>query len=722
MNYISVKDAAEKFKLSERRIQKLCEMNRIKGCHMVSGVWLIPVDAKKPYDERLSESPEDTDCLSLKDLCDELSISMATGRNWIKLGKLAPTYVYMKTPYFSKEYAENFKKTLISGQNKALRNRRNKKFVSGNTTYNFYISEHSKNNILLQKLFDIITKEKIELSTNVIQYIIADCALHLFSARLQLTYQGQNNLLFKFLNNDIILDRYRRLIDILIDDTRSALEFCDKHQALFDLDYKHMANEDVLGFIYISCKNLGNRKTTGLYYTPTEIVKKLISKLNIDAHHKILDPCCGTGNFLLQLPEILSFDNIYGNDIDSISVKIARINMALKYPDIGVEKICEHITEMNYLTEFYKTGFDYIIGNPPWGYEFNDEEKKELRKKYKATSGKNIESYDIFIENALSNLTANGQLSYVLPEAILNVKAHMDIRNIILKSSSIRYLEFLGNVFDGVQCPSIILQIANTGRPLSTIGMSVNNKRQIFSIAIERNITSEYFSFTATDQEYMVLQKIKNTAGISSLAGNADFALGIVTGNNKEYISSQKNSKNEMVLKGTNISKYHINRADSYIVFEPEHFQQAAPVEMYRAPEKLLYRFICNQLVFAYDNKQTLSLNSCNIVIPKLKGAKIKYILAILNSRIAQFIYKKEINSFKVLRSHIESIPIPMADEETQNKIIAAAEPLIQGQDLEKASELYNELDNMIFKLFKLTPEEQNIIKSAVDESQIFLV
>ena len=38
MDYISVKEAAKRFELSERRVQKLCETNRIKGCNMVSGV------------------------------------------------------------------------------------------------------------------------------------------------------------------------------------------------------------------------------------------------------------------------------------------------------------------------------------------------------------------------------------------------------------------------------------------------------------------------------------------------------------------------------------------------------------------------------------------------------------------------------------------------------------------------------------------------------------
>ena len=119
MDYISVKEAAEKFELSARRVQKLCETNRIEGCNMVSGVWLIPSDATKPVDERLSGIPDSDEHLTLKELCDELSISTATGRNWIKLGKLTPEYTQKRVPYFSKKYVANLRAELQSGENKA---------------------------------------------------------------------------------------------------------------------------------------------------------------------------------------------------------------------------------------------------------------------------------------------------------------------------------------------------------------------------------------------------------------------------------------------------------------------------------------------------------------------------------------------------------------------------------------------------------------------------
>lgn len=720
MDYISVKEAAVKFELSERRVQKLCETNRIDGCNMVSGVWLIPDTAIKPSDERLSEIPDSIDCITLKELCEELSISTATGRNWIKLGKLTPEYTEKKTPYFSKNYVGTLRAELQSGENKALKSRRNKKFVSGNSLYNSYVSEQCKNIPTLQKLLALASDCKIDLDVSTIQLLVADCALHLFISKNDIQINEHNNILLQFLLKELSIGEYDCLISDLIENTDFAISFCKKYPLLFNMEYVYEANEDVLGLIYISCKNIGNRKVTGSYYTSTKVVKTLINKLKFQKSQKILDPCCGTGNFLLQLPKHITFDSVYGNDIDTASVKITRLNMALKY-GVPIKAIYDHITELDYLINYTNKDFQYIIGNPPWGYEFSEGKKSKLRSIYKSTSGKNIESYDVFIEQALNHLSDDGHLAYVLPEAILNVKAHTDIRKIILESCSIKNLDFLGNAFDGVQCPCIILDLQCTHSALSTLGMNVNTGTETFTINTERTVNPEYFSFTTADAEYTVINKIRNIPNASYLLGNADFALGIVTGNNKEYISDKKNESNEMVLKGANISKYHINPTTNYIIFKPESFQQIAPTEMYRAQEKLLYRFISSQLVFAYDNKQTLSLNSCNIVIPKIPGIKMKYVLAILNSRIAQFIYKREFNSVKVLRSHIENIPIPTVDESTQDNIIALTEKLISGLEIQEAEKTYDELDILVSQIFNLNSDEFEIIKKAVDGENKFL-
>lgn len=52
MDYISVQEAAKKWDISERRVQKLCEVSRIPGVVRFSRLWLIPKDAEKPCDKR----------------------------------------------------------------------------------------------------------------------------------------------------------------------------------------------------------------------------------------------------------------------------------------------------------------------------------------------------------------------------------------------------------------------------------------------------------------------------------------------------------------------------------------------------------------------------------------------------------------------------------------------------------------------------------------------
>ena len=52
LDFISVKEAAEKWGISERRVQKLCEENRIDGVLRFGHSWMIPKSAQKPDDLR----------------------------------------------------------------------------------------------------------------------------------------------------------------------------------------------------------------------------------------------------------------------------------------------------------------------------------------------------------------------------------------------------------------------------------------------------------------------------------------------------------------------------------------------------------------------------------------------------------------------------------------------------------------------------------------------
>ena len=52
MDYITVRQTVEKWGISERRIQKLCEEKRIDGVLRFGRSWMIPKGADKPADAR----------------------------------------------------------------------------------------------------------------------------------------------------------------------------------------------------------------------------------------------------------------------------------------------------------------------------------------------------------------------------------------------------------------------------------------------------------------------------------------------------------------------------------------------------------------------------------------------------------------------------------------------------------------------------------------------
>lgn len=53
MEYMTIKEAAVKWGLSERRIQEICVLEKVPGVHKFGREWAIPIDAAKPADGRI---------------------------------------------------------------------------------------------------------------------------------------------------------------------------------------------------------------------------------------------------------------------------------------------------------------------------------------------------------------------------------------------------------------------------------------------------------------------------------------------------------------------------------------------------------------------------------------------------------------------------------------------------------------------------------------------
>ena len=187
------------------------------------------------------------------------------------------------------------------------------------------------------------------------------------------------------------------------------------------------------------------------------------------------------------------------------------------------------------------------------------------------------------------------------------------------------------------------------------------------------------------------------------------WGLGIVTGDNKNKLSSICLKGMEKIYTGKEIQKYILKSAKNYIYFDRNNLQQVAKDEIYRAEEKLVYKFISNKLTFAYDNTKSLFLNSANILIPFIPSMCIKSILAFLNSTLFQFAYIKLFGEIKILKGNLLELPFPEIFKETDNTISSSVNKILNGNN----SEIKN-IDSYIFSIYNYSATQIEYIKRSV--------
>ena len=639
----------------------------------------------------------DEDYLTYEEVSEVLGISSATVRNWVKLGHIKPASVHLGNR-FLRSHINEIKSNITDGSLPKLNKRANKtKAISESIP-----TEYADNNEVLEPISAITKLTKaFNLDKDSVLFVTALNLLTkagLISNTQNLSINGISY------SNDIIKSEIEDWLH-----TKEDLQLTTHYKDV--LNAKVPINCDFLGLLHQTFLFEGEKAKTGSYYTPKYIVDEVVTQ-NIKKGRIVLDPCCGTGQFLLLASEkIDNPSNLWGFDIDKNAVRLAKINLFLKFPN--------HIFKPNIylrnslLHECEDTpNFDIVITNPPWGSHFTHDEELMLKRKYRDI--KSNEAFAYFLDAGMAFLKEGGTLSYILPESILNIKIHKDIREKILKQTTIKKIKYFKRPFDGVFTNAIRIDLINRKTDKNVFIAEKNGS--LFQPEQKRISTNDDFIFDVfTDTNDAVLTDKVYAVKHTTLKDNAIWALGIVTGDNKKHIQDQKGSESEPILTGKDIKRFCTKKPSKFIKFIPDQFQQVAPDEKYRAKEKLLYKFISKHLVFAYDDKQTLTLNSANILIPTIPNYPIKTILALFNSTLYQFIFEKKFGAIKVLKSHIEQLPLPDINKEKHIKFERLIDELLKKDlDIQERRSLYKKLDDEVMNLFSFDEQEKKQICNGV--------
>ncbi|MFY9259978.1 MAG: TaqI-like C-terminal specificity domain-containing protein [Gallionella sp.] len=632
-----------------------------------------------------------------------VGVSSATLRNWTKAGHITPVNT---TPLsFSEMAVFGLKNQLSAGTLHKLKTRANK----ARSEASILPSEYALNDALLDNIQAIIALVRHhKLDTERVLFV---AALHLLALEQELTRAASPDLF----DLDSITSWRRNALRIEIENWRATLGDIGNAAQYATLDdlFTSVVAEDYLGLLYQSLAIEGQKSEGGAYYTPSEIVANSLHPFAESRQAVFLDPCCGTGKYLIFAAHLLKLkpENIYGFDIDPLAVRLARINLliALKQDEFSPHIYClDALNDLATGDVFCETNnligsVDIVATNPPWGAYKN--RNSSLQFANQIQSG---ETFSMFLAKSLSLLRAGGEFSFVLPEAILKIRTHADIRKLMLAQGSIKKIVKLGRAFTGVFTPVIRLDFIK-GEPDSTWRVAIEDGQHLSYIEQSRFLVNDHFAFDidVSEHEAVLLNKIYATAHLT-LANHAEWALGIVTGDNKKFILDAEEAGAEAVFRGTDIHAFRLGEPRSFIRFTPSHFQQVAPARFFRLPEKLVYRFISKTLVFAYDDKQRLTLNSANILMPQLPNMRIKVVLAYLNSSIFQYVFQKKFATHKVLRGDLEKLPFPVITQRVHDQIEAMVEAILAGSDM------CNDLNTLIFSTFNLSNEEIAHIQNEV--------
>lgn len=492
---------------------------------------------------------------------------------------------------------------------------------------------------------------------------------------------------------------------------------------------------------------------------------------------KIIDPACGSGAFLITAFEFLLnynkylddkiFDlvgtsdlfsdrtkeilqnNIFGVDLNKESVEITKLSLWLKTADknktlaslennikcgnslIDDPEIAGNLAfnwEKEFPEIFANGGFDIVVGNPPYGVNFDDKTKKYLLEFDKLVP--DYEIYIYFISLYRKILKNNGYLSYIFPNTFLSTLFGKKYRENLFNTITVKEIIDLSNdnTFVDASVRTIIFSFKNILENsdikfLKTRDKTFYSFKDYLKNEVMENIENIASLFFQNKKEKEIISKIKNN---QKLADFFEVSQGLIpydkyrghdeyTIKNRIWHSNVKKDETyKKELKGEDVKQYLLNWNNELWISYGEWL--AAPRERkFFVNKRILIREITKDKLFAcYTEEEFYNTPSLINVINEKDILELKYILTIINSKLLGWYHNKTSPKAnkglfpKILVNDVRNLPLVNISLEKQQPFIEKADKMLSlNKELQDLSQKFQRMLLRKFDLEKLSTKLQ---------------
>ena len=492
---------------------------------------------------------------------------------------------------------------------------------------------------------------------------------------------------------------------------------------------------------------------------------------------KIIDPACGSGAFLITAFEFLLnynkylddkiFDlvgtsdlfsdrtkeilqnNIFGVDLNKESVEITKLSLWLKTADknktlaslennikcgnslIDDPEIAENLAfnwEKEFPEIFANGEFDIVVGNPPYGVNFDDKTKKYLLEFDKLVP--DYEIYIYFISLYRKILKNNGYLSYIFPNTFLSTLFGKKYRENLFNTITVKEIIDLSNdnTFVDASVRTIIFSFKNILENsdikfLKTRDKTFYSFKDYLKNEVMENIENIASLFFQNKKEKEIISKIKNN---QKLADFFEVSQGLIpydkyrghdeyTIKNRIWHSNVKKDETyKKELKGEDVKQYLLNWNNELWISYGEWL--AAPRERkFFVNKRILIREITKDKLFAcYTEEEFYNTPSLINVINEKDILELKYILTIINSKLLGWYHNKTSPKAnkglfpKILVNDVRNLPLVNIPLEKQQPFIEKADKMLSlNRELQDLSQKFQRMLLRKFDLEKLSTKLQ---------------